>query len=377
MSIRDAQRLFTAATLNRHTCKNRLAVAPLARASASDEGEATLPMLENYQRYAEGGFGLIISEGLYTDALCSQIFSNQPGLTSDAQAHSWRPIVRSVHQHGAKLIAQLVHAGGQSQVDLYSRGTVAPSAVPPRGEKVRLYEGGGGAYLVPKPLRDSHIAAIVQGFVNAAVYAQRAGFDGVELQAGNGYLLHQFLSDYFNIRKDQWGGNLQARMTLLLVIIAAIRAKVRADFIVGVRVSQHADGDSGLTWSSERELAVVFGALGQCAIDYIHTSQANDLAPAFFVGKKSFSALSAHYSGLPVIANGGLYSESDAVASLQNGASFVSLGKAALANPDWPNRVIANRPLARFDHSMLLPHATLETENNWREISALVEAVPA
>ena len=125
---------LTAQKLGPIALANRLAVAPMTRVSATPDGDATAEMADYYATFARGGFGLIITEGIYTDTAHSQGYLNQPGLATDAHVRAWRPVVDAVHAHGAPIVAQLMHAGALSQGNSYGRHTIAPSAITPRGK---------------------------------------------------------------------------------------------------------------------------------------------------------------------------------------------------------------------------------------------------
>jgi 2,4-dienoyl-CoA reductase-like NADH-dependent reductase (Old Yellow Enzyme family) len=190
---------------------NRLAVAPMTRVSASPDGTPTGEMADYYRDFARGGFGVVITEGTYTDTTHSQGYMNQPGLAIDAHVDGWRRVVDGVHAEGVPVIAQLMHAGALSQGNSYGVGTIAPSPVALRGEMLEEY-GGSGRWPTPREMNHDDIDCVIGGFVGAAMRARAAGFDGVEVHAANGYLLDQFLTDYTNAR-DVSGATGRGRTT--------------------------------------------------------------------------------------------------------------------------------------------------------------------
>ncbi|MGH8882889.1 MAG: NADH:flavin oxidoreductase, partial [Stackebrandtia sp.] len=216
---------------------NRLAVAPMTRVSAAPDGTATPQMAEYYAGFARGGFGLVITEGIYTDTVYSQGYLNQPGLVSERHVAAWREVAAGVRTAGAPIVAQLMHAGALSQGNAYRDDTAGPSVVVPQGAKMPEY-GGDGPWPAPKEMGLADIREAVSGFVTSAVNARDAGFDGVEVHAANGYLLDQFLTDYTNVREDSYGGPVANRVRLTAEVVAAIRAEVGPDWCVGVRLSQ-------------------------------------------------------------------------------------------------------------------------------------------
>src|ERR1700733_5455004 len=110
----DSSSLFSPIVINGHNVKNRLSVAPMTRITATEDGRATETMTRYYERFARGGFGAVSTEGIYTDQAFSQGYAHQPGMTDDAQANAWKPVVCGIKTHGALAIAQLMHAGALS-----------------------------------------------------------------------------------------------------------------------------------------------------------------------------------------------------------------------------------------------------------------------
>lgn len=362
----DASALFQPLRLGAITLPNRLAVAPMTRVSATQEGLATPRMAAYYRSFAQGGFGLVIAEGAYTDKAHAQGYLYQPGLADAAQRDAWRPVVQGVHAQGGRIVAQLMHAGALSQA---GAGTRAPSAVQPRGQPMRFYRGQG-AYPLPQAMTEREIAAAVQGFADAAARAREAGFDGVEIHAANGYLLDQFLTEHTNLRTDAHGGDLQGRLRLTGEVVAAVRQAVGADCAVGVRISQGKVNDFGHKWrGGEQEARAIFEALGRLSIDYLHTTEYEAWQPAFGPAGASLAALARARLpvSVPVLANGSLHQPEQAAGMLARGeADCVSLGRGALTHADWPHRVREGLPLDAFDAGMLAPLADLEHADRHR-----------
>ena len=359
--------LFQPGSLAGTQFKNRLAVAPMTRVSSLEDGCIGPLMTEYYQSYAAGGFGMIITEGLYTDKAYSQAYYRQPGLTDADQAMSWQPVIRAVKRHGAKIIAQLMHAGGLSQYTQYRDHSAAPSAVQPLGQQMSFYYGDG-PYRLPAAMTVADIEAAIEGFTEAAIRAKEVGFDGVELHGANGYLLDQFLTTYTNQRTDEFGGNLENRLRIFQKLILAVRRAVGNEFLLGIRFSQKKVNDSEYCWpEGEAAAEQVFRLVAECGVDFIHTTEP-ELCGAAFEGSDSLAALAKRYSGLPVIANGGVQQPEEAAKILvAEQADFVSLGKAALVNPDWPNRVNNAEQVRMFDFAMLSPLANLQHGKEYLE----------
>lgn len=358
--------LFAPLAIGDLRLRNRVAVAPMTRVSASADGQPTERMAGYYRAFAEGGFGLVVTEGIYTDKAYSQGYLFQPGLTDRAQCDAWKQIVAGVHRHGGCIVAQLMHAGALSQGNPHRTGTRGPSAVRPKGRQLAFYRGEG-EYPLPQAMTADEIAEAIRGFADAAVLARDAGFDGVEIHGANGYLLDQFLTEGVNLRTDRYGGDLRGRLRLTVEIVEAVRTAIGSGAVIGVRISQGKVNDFAHKWSGgEDAAAVVFGTLGRLPIDYVHTTEFEAWQPAFGQGP-SLAALAKRHVAVPVLANGSLHDPVRAADLLVRGdADAISLGRGALTHPDWPQRVQAGAPIAAFDSALLSPIADLaNAERYW------------
>jgi len=352
--------LTTQTRIGTLTLKNRIAVAPMTRISATEDGRATEDMVRYYARFARGGYGLVITEGAYPDLRYSQGYLYQPGIANDAQVEAWRRVVDAVHAEGAKIFVQLMHAGALSQGNHWEKGSVAPSGVQPVGEQLGFYRGEG-AYPMPRAIEADEIRQLIADFAAAAVRAKAAGFDGVEIHGANGYILDQFLTSYTNQRQDQYGGATENRVRLLVDVSEAVRRAVGPDYPVGIRISQGKVNDFQHKWANgEEDARTIFGALGRAGLDFIHVTEHDATEPAFGSGP-TLAELAKRHGGLPVIANGKLGDHDKAAAFVETGhADVITLGKAALANPDWPKRVAMEEELADFDSGVLMPLAHIK-----------------
>lgn len=352
--------LFKPTKIGTLNIPNPLVVAPMTRVSALEDGTVGPKMEAYYTDFAKGGFGLVISEGLYPDTLYSQCYLMQPGLATKAHADSWKPIVDAVHKNGSRFIAQLMHAGSLAQVERASGRNISPSAIKPKGSQMSFYYGDGD-YDMPVEMTQVDIKEVVGHFASSALLAKTAGFDGVEIHGANGYLLDQFLTKHTNMRTDQYGGVIANRLRIHQEIIMAIRDAVGDDFIVGIRFSQAKVNDPTHKWvDGLKDAQEAFTIMGNCSLDYIHTTEPVLWEPAF-EGSRSLASLAKEYSGLPVISNGGVNDPMDASKALENGhGDLISLGKIALSNPDWPRVVKNSKEVRVFDFSMLMPIANLD-----------------
>lgn len=339
---------------------NRLVVAPMSRVSGTEEGVPTQRMVSYYGSFAEGGFGLIITEGIYTDEDFSRSYAYQPGLSTSEQVAGWQDVVDAVHEAGGFIFAQLMHGGALSQL---LENTIGPSAIKPKGEKMPEY-GGSGEYPVPTEMMESDLQQTLAGFATAATNAQDAGFDGVEIHGANGYLLDQFITDYTNQRDDQYGGSTSERTRFPCEVVRAVKEVVGEGFPVGIRLSQGKVNDHGYRWPGGREDAeAIFAAVAEAGVDYLHiASEGRDWRESAKIDDETtITQLAKRVTGLPVITNGGMHDPELAETVLREGhGDLVALARGAMANPDWPHRLRDGRDFNDFDPSMITPKATIE-----------------
>lgn len=349
--------------------RNRMVVAPMSRVSTPGDGVPTENMREYYREFADGGFGLVVAEGTFTDDKNAQAYPGQPGIVTDAQVEGWSRIVDSVHDGGSSMVLQLMHAGPLVQLDGHQDRCIGPSAVRPVGKMLRGYGGNQGDYMVPREMSMDDIEYIRDSFVECARRAAQAGFDGVEVHAANGYLFDQFITRYGNQRTDQYGGSPENRARLTAEVIAAIREDRGDGFVVGVRVSQAKVNDFDYRWQGVDEATRLLATVADGGPHYVHVASegVSWRNSAFLDEGMSVTSLAREVCKVPVIANGALGEPAEAARLIHEGhADLISLGESALANPDWPHRVASGKPLDSFDIAMLKPEVTIENALAWR-----------
>lgn len=358
--------VLTKSTIKNTEFSNRLVLAPMSRASAHDDGTPTPNMADYYAGFAKGGFGLLVTEGAFTDGIYAQSYSNQPGMVTDAHQEGWHAISKTVKQESGKIILQLIHAGAVSQ---HVDHPHAPSAVTPAGKMLQGYGHKQGDYETPSVLEMNDIEQIKRGFLQAAIRAQKAGFDGVEIHCANGYLLDQFLTEHTNNRTDQYGGTLENRIRLTAEIIADTRQNTSDNFIVGVRLSQAKATEPDYFWPNGLEDAkVIFTSVAKAGVDYIHlASEAKGYHyHSFTTDKQSLTKYARELTGLPIIANGGLHDvdvANDIITTEK--ADFIAVGKTAMLNPDLPQKIASNIPLTDFTYNIFKFGVTIEGQQKW------------
>lgn len=261
---------------------------------------------------------------------------NSPGIFTDEQVEGWRRVTDGVHAEGGRIFLQLWHCGQISHPSMLPAGgrPVGPSAIALNGT-VRT-DFGRVPIGVPHALELDEIPGIIDEYRQAAVRAMRAGFDGVEVHAGNGYLVDQFLRDSTNRRTDRYGGPPQNRMRLLLEITAAVCEIWGADR-VGVRLSPTNPSVFGITDSDPEALFVpVVDALDRLRIAFLDvvegaTGNATDQCPF------DFGRLRARFGGVYIANN--RYTPASGNAAVREGrADMIAFGRPFIANPDLVER---------------------------------------
>lgn len=351
--------IFQKANIWQRELINRTVVAPMSRVSATPNGLATDEMADYYAAFASGGFAVIITEGIYTDIHDSQSYNNQPALVNAPQYASWQKVTHAVHQSPTLILAQLMHGGALSQC---SDNTLAPSAIKPAGVKMPSY-GGDGDFPLPREMNVTEIQRMQKGFINGAINAHKAGFDGVEIHGANGYLLDQFLTPELNLRNDRYGGAMQNRFRVIAEIIAGIKASVPQNFIVGLRISEGKVNDLTYRWSNDIETAKALSKeIKISQPDYVHVAvQTGEWErDSFFADGTSLASVIRKATNIPIIANGGLHHLDKAETALKdNHADLIAIGKAALADPYWAVKTLRGLPTNPFHRDMLWPEATI------------------
>ncbi|MET4083947.1 2,4-dienoyl-CoA reductase-like NADH-dependent reductase (Old Yellow Enzyme family) [Pedobacter sp. UYP30] len=351
--------IFKKAKIWQRELINRTVLAPMSRVSATTDGMATYEMSKYYTAFATGGFGIIITEGIYTDASSSKSYDRQPGLINPDQCAAWEKITQSVHKSPTLIFAQLMHGGALSQC---GENTLAPSAVQPVGMKSVSF-GGEGSFPLPKEMSIEDIQKMQDGFIRAADYAHKAGFDGIEIHAANGYLLDQFLTPELNRRIDRYGGEIRNRFRVISEIITGIKDMVPESFIVGLRVAEGKVNDLTYRWSGGVETAKELASqIKLSRPDFVHVAvQTGEWERDSFYGDgTSLASVIREITNIPVIANGGFHNLEKAKTALnEKHADLLAIGKAALADPHWPIKTRDNLLTVPFHRNMLWPEATI------------------
>ena len=328
--------LFSSAPLGNLTLANRVIMAPLGRARSDEQSRQPLPRVVTYYRQRASA-GLIISEATHVSAESV----SRPGgsaIHDDGQVEAWKAVTAAVHAEGGRIFQQLFHLGRKAH-PLRLPGNalpVAPSAIAAQGEVPT--QDGPRPFPVPRALERNEIRQRVEDFRLAARNSGRAGFDGVEIHAANGYLIDQFLRDGANQRDDDYGGSVENRARFLLEIVDAAIAELGAAR-VGVRISPNVEYD-GIRDSDPLALySHVARELQARGIAYLHLIEP-DATPA---ERRLAPTLRTLFKG-PLILAGEFDRDSARQALEQGRADFIAFGRLFIANPDLVERLRHNAP---------------------------------
>lgn len=334
--------IFEPLRLGKLDLPNRLVMAPMTR-SRSAGGLASELTAEYYAQRA--GAGLIITESTQPSVI-GQSDIDTPGLHSPEQVDAWRRVTDAVHDRGGQIFAQLMHAGRLGHPCLYPDGALplAPSAVP-SGTQIHTHDGKLDRP-TPTAMTLVDIVRTVEDFVSAARNAMEAGFDGVELHAGSGYLLHQFLSGNTNVRTDGYGGSLENRVRFPVEVVQAVSDAIGPDR-TGLRISP-AITYNGIAEGDTYELYPALArALAPYGLAYLHLVENHNRDLTELLREIWPGGLILNPHRTPADRPAGAEAAAEA---LRDGlADAVSLATLWLANPDLVARVRAGGPFNQAD----------------------------
>ncbi len=356
-SIAPAVRsLFEPFSFGRVTLGNRVAMAPMTRSQSPGNipGENAAAY---YRRRAEGGVGLIITEGTSPGHPASSGYPDVPAFDGEEALAGWKRVVDEVHAAGGHIIPQLWHVGSIRQLGMGPDPSVpgfGPSPVPHPS-----FQGKGQP---PHEMTQRDIDETIEAFALSARHAEALGFDGVEIHGAHSYLIDQFFWSETNRRTGKYGGDLAERTRFAVELIQAVRASVSREFPVVLRFSQWKQGDyrhkmAGTPAELERFLA----PLSDAGVDVFHASNRRFDDPEFEGSPLNLAGWAKKLTGKPAITVGSVGLDSDFLRSyagqpaaiaridalierLDRGEfDLVAVGRALLSDPEWANKVREGR----------------------------------
>lgn len=345
---------------------NRIVMAPMTRNMAPG-GVPRQANAEYYARRAQGGVGLILSEGTVVDRPASRNLPHIPFFHGQEPLDGWQAVIDAVHAAGGKMGPQIWHTGGTPSSD---SGFNRPALDTPSG-----LNAPGQA--VGEPMSEEAIADTVAAFARAAADAKARGFDALEIHGAHGYLIDQFFWPDTNLRADRYGGaTIVERSRFAAEVVAAMRAAVGLDYPILLRVSQWKPQDySARLAGTPREMEHWLAPLVEAGVDILHCSQRRFWEAEFpeIDGENglNFAGWAKKITGVPTISVGSVGLSGDFFGAFRGQTSqaasldglvermergefdLIAVGRALLADPLWVEKVRHGRDLAGFDPAAL------------------------
>jgi 2,4-dienoyl-CoA reductase-like NADH-dependent reductase (Old Yellow Enzyme family) len=367
--------LFESLALGKLRLKSRIAMSPMTRCR-SPGGVPGQNVADYYRRRAEGGVGLIFTEGVGIDQ-ASAIGAgtmgedNIPVMYGEAPLAGWKNVVAGVHAAGGLIMPQLWHMGVM-RVDGTGPHKEAPS-LRPSG----LWGPAGKAQLPPdylarqlpvtRPMTDAEIADVIAGYARSAAHARDAGFDGIALHGAHGYLIDTFFWAETNVRTDQWGGDLVKRTRFAVEVIRAVRRAVGPDLPIVLRWSQWKQQDYAAQLArTPQELESFLGPLVEAGVDLFDNSTRILSTPAFEGSDRTLAGWVRRITGKPTMAVGGVGLSKDLQSSFAGGTvavnnldqvmmlfdrgefDLLAVGRSLLVDPQWAMKLRRDEPFLPF-----------------------------
>jgi N-ethylmaleimide reductase len=328
-----------------HGLKNRVVMAPMTRGFTNSQHECTNLIENYYHRRAESGIGLILTEGMVIHP-SGNGYNNVPYIFSKSHADSWKRAIQKVHDCGTKIFAQLWHCGRISHDD-FTEGysLISSTSKPAEG----INRQNGKPFGIPIALETHEIDSIIRLFENSTELALGAGFDGVEIHMGHGYLIDQFLDGRINDRTDIYGGSIENRCRFAVDLAQQLVSKFNADKVM-VRISPSRYMSGIYNWPElDQMLAYLLRNFDEIGIRLLDISCAN--ANYYETSGKVIRSIRSNWKHLLI--GGASLTLEQATHELTEGyLDLVTWGRAILANPDFVRKLTFGSELIPFSDSM-------------------------
>ncbi len=326
------KKLFEPIKIGNVELENKLIVSAMVTNYCAEDGTATDQYIAYLEERAKGGWGMIITEN-YGVHPTGRTFKTMAGLWDDSQIESHKKATDAVHKHGTKIIAEIAHGGRQTNSEVTEMDIIAPSPIlcPACNEN-------------PREMTTEEADAMVEAFGDCALRCKKAGFDGVCVHGGHGYLIGQFASHYSNKRTDKYGGNFSNRMRFPLEVVRNIRKKCGDDFYVDFKISGEELVPGGTNIEDTKTMCIM---LEDAGIDSITASvgvfgSMFSQVPCSAINHGWIADYAAEIKkvvSIPVFAVGRINDPNVAESILRSGkADAIVMGRASIADPHFPNK---------------------------------------
>ncbi|MEU1984754.1 NADPH-dependent 2,4-dienoyl-CoA reductase [Nocardia sp. NPDC019395] len=323
--------LFTPLQVGSTTLRNRVVMGSM-HTGLEDRAWDVNRLAAYFAERARGGVGLIITGG-YAPNRTGWLLPFGAKLTTRTEAYRHRTITRAVHDAGAKIALQILHAGRYA----YVPGSVSASSIKAPINPFR-----------PRALSDRGVRNVIDDYVRCAELARFAGYDGVEIMGGEGYFINQFLAPRTNRRSDRWGGSAENRRRLAVEIVRRTRAAVGPDFLIVFRLSMAELVEKGQTFAEILDLARELEAAGVSILNTdIGWHEARVPTIVTSVPRAAFVEFTAKITkavDVPVCASNRINMPETGEEILTRGdAQLISMARPLLADPEWANKASQGR----------------------------------
>lgn len=330
--------------------KNRVVMTAMTRNFSDKEHNPTDLMRAYYERRATGGVGLILTEGTIIHP-SGDGYPDVPYIYTDKQVEEWRKIVAVVHKHGTKIFCQLWHCGRISHPDrLNGNLPVSSSAVRPKGNAPHTQK----PMVTPRALEHDEIPIVIEMFAQATQKALKAGFDGVEIHGGHGYIIDQFLDSRINQRTDEYGGSVENRCRFALEVTKAVLG-IAGPERTSLRISPSREMGGLYEWPNLAEmLDYLIPQLDTIGLRILDISCARSDTVNIYDSTSGKIVRMARSLWPHIIIAGASLPPEKAEEELQSRlVDLITYGRFILANPDFIKKITNGEPLVPYSTEML------------------------
>lgn len=359
------EKLFETVTLpNGVELKNRFVLAPLTHISSNDDGtisDVEVPYIEKRSK----DVGLAINAASNVNNI-GKAFPGQPSVAHDSDIEGLKRLAQAMKKNGAKALVQIHHGGAQALANLTPNGdVVAPSPI-------TLKSFGQQHEHDAREITPEEIEQTIKDFGEATRRVIEAGFDGVEIHGANHYLIHQFVSPYYNRRNDEWSDHMKFPTAVIDEVLKAKSEYASDDFIVGYRLSPEEAESPGISMEITEQL---INTITEKSIDYVHISLGDihsTTREGKYAGQERLKLIHQWVDGrIPVIGVGSVFTADDALDAIEStGVELVALGREILLDYNFISKIQEGKEdeiLSEFDPHREDKHEL--TPNLWKQFN--------
>lgn len=359
------EKLFETVTLpNGVELKNRFVLAPLTHISSNDDGtisDVEIPYIEKRSK----DVGLAINAASNVNDI-GKAFPGQPSVAHDSDIEGLKRLAQAMKKNGAKALVQIHHGGAQALANLTPNGdVVAPSPI-------TLKSFGQQHEHDAREITPEEIEQTIKDFGEATRRVIEVGFDGVEIHGANHYLIHQFVSPYYNRRNDEWSDHMKFPTAVIDEVLKAKSEYASDDFIVGYRLSPEEAESPGISMEITEQL---INTITEKSIDYVHISLGDihsTTREGKYAGQERLKLIHQWVDGrIPVIGVGSVFTADDALDAIEStGVELVALGREILLDYNFISKIQEGKEdeiLSEFDPHREDKHEL--TPNLWKQFN--------